>query len=154
MNFILGIPIELRLAVLFVIGAFLGGQLNRAIYSFAFYNRRAISPWQRPEKQVPDRRWSDRLPIVGWFGLRREAKLYGAGYWIRPLLLELCAAVGLAWLYHWQITGGLLPQSSTLRPTVTQLASGGEVVTMLHAQFVLHAVLISFMLIGDVHRLR
>ena len=98
MNFILSIPIEFRLALLFLLGATLGGQLNRGIYRLAWYPR-AIGPWSLPLSEVPPRHWTDRLPIVGWWGLRREAAWHGRGYWVRPLLLELGTGIGFAVLY-------------------------------------------------------
>ena len=47
MNFILSTPLEVRLAVLFLLGACLGGAVNLAIYRLAWHPR-AISPWSRP----------------------------------------------------------------------------------------------------------
>ncbi len=102
MNLILAIPMEVRLAALFVLGAFLGSAANLAIYRLA-WRPRPISPWSRPDPSAPPRRFWDRLPIFGWLGLRREAALHGAGFWVRPMLLELLAGIGLAWLYWWEV---------------------------------------------------
>jgi hypothetical protein len=87
-NFWLQIPLEIRLALLFIFGAIVGGQVNRGIYRLA-WKPRAIGPWSKAHELAPPRRWSDRLPILGWWGLRREAKLHGSGFWVRPLLIEL-----------------------------------------------------------------
>ena len=64
---------------------------------------RPISPWSRPDPVGPAATFWDRLPIFGWLGLRREAGLHGAGFWVRPMLLELLAGIGLAWLYWWEV---------------------------------------------------
>ena len=139
MNLILSIPMHVRLALVFVLGACIGGAVNWAIYRLA-WNRRSISPWSPPDPSAPRRRLSDRLPIVGWLGLRREAALHGAGFWIRPMLLEILTGAGLAWLYWWEIgQGSLLPPG--FRPPL-QL----DVLTLLHHQFAAHVVLIGLML--------
>ena len=56
----------------------------------------AISPWSHDRLGRARRGGSlDRLPIFGWLGLRREAALHGAGFWVRPLLVELAAGRAL-----------------------------------------------------------
>ena len=35
------------------------------------------------------------MPIWGWLGLRRETNLHGRGYWVRPLVVEVLAALAL-----------------------------------------------------------
>ncbi|MFP6577013.1 MAG: A24 family peptidase [Pirellulaceae bacterium] len=87
---------------LFVLGTLLGSQLNHAIYRWA-WNARRISPWSPADPQAPPRRLLDRLPVLGWWGLRREAALHGRSFWIRPMLLEIVAGVALASLYWWEI---------------------------------------------------
>ncbi len=133
MNTLLALPLEARLVGLFVIGLALGGLVNWAIYSLAWH-RRAISPWSAPTAKAPPRRWSDRLPVVGWLGLRREASLHGRGFWARPMLIELAMGLGLAALYWWEVSGGLL--SPRIPPAVADGAIGD-----LHAQFFAHAIL-------------
>ncbi len=49
--------------------------------------------------RTPPRKLSDRLPVLGWLGLRRERDLHGAGFWIRPLAVEVLTGVALATLY-------------------------------------------------------
>jgi len=132
-NAILAIPLELRLLGLFLIGLALGGLVNWAIYSLA-WNRRAISPWSPADAKAPQRRASDRLPVFGWLGLRRERQLHGPSFWVRPLLIELAMGVGLATLYWWEVSGGLLPDS------IPQVVIEGEIAS-LHVQFLAHAVL-------------
>ena len=87
---------------LFLLGALLGTQINHAIYRWA-WNSRRISPWSLADPQAPPRRLSDRIPILGWWGLRREVNLHGRSFWIRPMLLEIGSGVALASLYWWEI---------------------------------------------------
>jgi leader peptidase (prepilin peptidase) / N-methyltransferase len=135
----LSIPIEARLTVIFLLGTCIGGAVNWAIYRLA-WNPRPISPWSPRDPSAPPRRAWDRLPIIGWFGLRREAKLHGTGFWVRPMLLELLAGTGFAWLYWWEVEAdGLLP-AVIQRPLAEQLQS------ILMFQFAAHCVLIALML--------
>lgn len=139
MNLILSIPMQARLAVVFAVGVCIGSVVNWAVYRFA-WNWRSISPWSPPDPSAPPRRLLDRLPIVGWLGLRRETALHGAGFWIRPMLLEIATGLGFVWLYWWEIgKAGLLP------PGIVQLLTP-EVLGILHEQFAMHVVLISLML--------
>ena len=144
MNFILTIPIELRLAAMFIVGTVLGSLANLGTYRLA-WNSRPISPWSRPDPKLktPARRWTDRVPIFGWLGMRREASLHGAGFWIRPLLVELLFGFGLAWLYWWEIGQlGLLPASMPR-------AVPAEWMNVLHVQFAVHALLVWLMLVAS-----
>jgi prepilin signal peptidase PulO-like enzyme (type II secretory pathway) len=139
MNFFLAIPIEARLAAVFLVGTCLGGLVNWAIYSLA-WNARPISPWSRPHPAAPPRCFCTRVPIFGWLGLRRESELYGAGFWIRPMLLEVFFGLGLAWLYWWETEAvGLLGLGVT-RPLQAPLP------LILHFEFVAHALLATLML--------
>lgn len=143
MNLILGLPLEVRLAALFLLGVCIGSLANLGVYRLAWHPR-SISPWWPPDEKAPPRRWYDRLPIVGWLGLRREAGLHGAGFWIRPLLLELSLGIGFAVLYWWEIERlGLLP-ADALRPGAPGLLA------VLHTQYAAHLVLISLMLVASV----
>jgi leader peptidase (prepilin peptidase) / N-methyltransferase len=139
MNAILSIPMPVRLAVLFAVGACIGAAANWAIYALA-WNRRPISPWSPPDPSAPRRRASDRLPIIGWLGLRREAELFGRGFWIRPMVIEILAGAGFAALYAWEIgCAGLLPEG------IPQLIVADKMPT-LHAEYVAHVILIALML--------
>jgi prepilin signal peptidase PulO-like enzyme (type II secretory pathway) len=144
-NQLLALPLEVRLASLFVLGMMLGGIINWAIYALAWFPR-PISPWQRPHPDAPHRQWADFVPVLGWLGLWRESKLHGAGFWLRPLLVELACGSGLAALYHWEISGQLAP------PLVPPIAVPFLVVPptaiMLHQQFACHALLIGLMLVA------
>lgn len=135
MNFWLTLPLAVRLAGIFLAGLAAGGAVNWAIYSLAWFAR-PISPWAPPHAEAAPRSWSDRLPIVGWWHLRREASLHGTLFWLRPLLIELALALGLVGLYYWEVElGGLIP----LRPLPPGLG------VMLHCQFLAHALLIGLM---------
>ncbi|MFN0020463.1 MAG: prepilin peptidase [Pirellulaceae bacterium] len=135
----MSIPLEIRLAGLFVIGLVVGAFVNWGIYSLA-WNSRSISPWSSRHPDSLPRRWHDFLPLAGWFSLSREASLHGRGFWVRPLLLELFCGLGVAALYWWEIGGHLAPlgASSTLAglPATT------------HSQFLAHAILIGLMLVA------
>jgi prepilin signal peptidase PulO-like enzyme (type II secretory pathway) len=134
MNLILATPMGVRLAALLFLGACAGSLVNLGVYRLG-WRRRAISPWSRPDTAAPPRRPWDRLPIFGWLTLRREAPLHGPGFWLRPMLVELIAAVGLAALYQWEVgCSGLLPAGFPAAPGV------------LHCQFLAHAALLALML--------
>ncbi len=138
MNPILNVPIEVRLVVLGILGAFLGSVVNLAVYRLAWHRRR-ISPLSAPLDEAPARRPSDRIPILGWLGVRREAPLHGAGFWIRPLVVELVVALGVAALYWWEVD-----QLGLVRPWVAAPSAA-----VLHVTYVLHVLLLALMLIGS-----
>lgn len=138
MNIIEAISFPLRLTILFLVGTVVGSQLNRAIHSWTCVPR-LIGPWCQPPENAPKRRWSDFIPVVGWLGLRRESGIQGNGYWIRPLLIELCTGAGFALLYWLEIKQRLLWPAGM----------GGAVeATVLHAQYLSHLVLISLMVVA------
>ncbi len=135
------------------IGLLAATQVNHAIYSLA-WNRRPISPWstwrlpldgepsrrglQNQFNTTPShRRLGDYLPIVGWIRLRREETIYGRAFWIRPLLIELLLPIGLAVLYAYELSDGLLPPGATAVPDWVQ-----------HSQFFAHSVLICLMAVA------
>ena len=138
MNQLLQLPLELRLLGLFLIGVALGGAINWAIYSLAWFPR-PISPWSKPHPKAPPRQLLDPLPALGWVGLSREASVHGSGFWIRPLLIELAFGGGLAALYWWEAQGGLLHPAA--RPALGAAA-------LSHGRFIGHAVLLVFMTIA------
>jgi len=141
-NQILAIPFEIRLVVLFVLGTCIGSLANLCIYRLAWHPR-CISPWSRPDPEAPRRRLTDRVPIFGWLGLRREAGLHGSDFWVRPLAVDLLTGIGLAALYWWEIgCGGLLPRSIP-RP----LAPG--MLGILHAQYAAHVALVALMIVAS-----
>ena len=142
MKLIVDIPLPVGLAVLFVLGTCIGSLANLGIYRLAWHPR-SISPWWRPDAKAPPRRFGDRLPVVGWLGLRREAALHGSGFWIRPLLVELLTGLGFAALYWWEIRRlGLLP-AELPGPAV------GDMSAVFHVQYACHLVLISLMIVAS-----
>jgi len=125
--------------VIFVLGACVAGQLNRGIYRLAWLCR-PIGPWSIPHPDAPPRRPLDRIPIIGWFGLRREASIHGSLFWVRPMLIELSAGLGFAVLYWWEIHQyGLMPEA-VAQPLISVWA--------LHAQYTSHVILISLMIVA------
>jgi len=90
------------LIILGVAGFAVGGQINRAIYRWA-WNQRAISPWSTPPEGVAARTWADCVPVFGWWPMRRESKVHGTAFWLRPMMIELAFGIGLAALYWWEV---------------------------------------------------
>jgi prepilin signal peptidase PulO-like enzyme (type II secretory pathway) len=141
-NLIVAIPLQYRLAALFVLGVCIGSLLNLGIYRLA-WRPRPISPWSRGDPEASPRRLFDRLPVVGWLGLRREASLHGTGFWIRPMLLELLCGIGFAALYWWEVhRQGLLPPDA---PRFDALS----IQAILHAHYTVHVLLIALMLVAS-----
>jgi leader peptidase (prepilin peptidase) / N-methyltransferase len=91
-----------------IVGLAMGAAINVAIYSWAIINPRPISPWQKKHDDAAPRRWQEYIPVIGWFYLRRDARLFSRFFWIRPMLLELASCIFLVWFYWWQIDGGLI----------------------------------------------
>ena len=100
-------------------------------------------PAEAADGKAPPRSRFDRVPIFGWLGLRREAELHGPGFWVRPLVVELAAAFGLAWLYLWEVADAGLLASGIPRPVPPQWQG------MLHVQFTVHALLVWLMLVAS-----
>jgi len=142
-NWILAIPMGVRLILLFAAGTVFGALANLAVYKLA-WNLRPISPWMQPHPAAPARRWSDRLPIFGWLGLRREYSLHGSGFWIRPMLVELLCGLGLAGLYIWEIEKAALFPADMPRPPNPMLPQAFA--SILYMQYMAHAILIWLML--------
>ena len=132
------ILLELRLALVFLVGVCLGSLVNWAIYALA-WRPRPISPWSQTPPNALPRRTAHRIPVFGWLLLRQEAHLHGRGFWIRPLLLELGLGVALAALYWWEIARLALVQDQVGVPIGPPLAT-------LHLQFLAHALLLCWML--------
>ena len=126
-------------ALIFVWGLFVGGQVNRGIYRLA-WTPRAIGPWSAPPSGLAPRTWVDRIPVVGWWRMRRESSTWGRGFWIRPALLEASLGVGLAALWLYEIGGGLLP--SAARNIVAHEPD------LIVAQFFGHAILLCLMTVA------
>jgi prepilin signal peptidase PulO-like enzyme (type II secretory pathway) len=136
-NALVNLPLPVRVAGVFVLGLAAGAAVNWAIYALC-WNARPISPWSRPSPTAPPRMWSDRLPVIGWLGLARESPVHGHWFWLRPPLVELALAVGLAALYWWEAERlGLIGPKAPAPP--------GVVLAMAHLQFLAHALLIVLM---------
>ncbi len=124
---------------LFCLGSLVGGQVNRGIYRLAWFPR-AIGPWSQPAAEAPARRWFDRLPIVGWLGLSREAEVHGRGFWIRPLLIEVAMGLGYVALYWYEVE-----QIGVYSIPGVLIAPGAAT---LKAQLLAHLVLVSLMMVA------
>ena len=129
------LPNFVIVALLMILGAIVGAFINRSIYAWAMFRKRPISPWLKPAEGETPRRPFDRIPVLGWWGRRRDSETYGKGFWIRPLLIELFWIGFLPWFYFWQMGGGL---------------TGGTVPNSLHGEtwFWFHSVLLLLMCIG------
>lgn len=105
--FWIGLDLSLRYAILAVVGIVLGAFANHVIYTYCWYPR-PISPWGAPPKEAPARKRSDRIPILGWLGLKREREQHGSYFWLRPLLIELAMALAIPAFYWFETQSGLL----------------------------------------------
>ncbi|EAQ77441.1 prepilin peptidase [Blastopirellula marina] len=139
MNAWLALPIELRMLLLLLTGAFAGGQINRAIYRLRS-TAASIDPWTPKLDQAPARSWFDRIPIFGWLSLSREVPLHGGYYWIRPLLIELFFALFTPY-YYWIVVSGDLVPEIIMTPAANMQGA-------LHATFVSHLTLVCFMAVA------
>jgi len=101
------LPIALQILLLGAIGLATGVAINWAIYSWAYFQLRAISPWMKPLEEESARKPLDFVPIVGWPGRARDKAVYGRGFWVRPMLIEATWMIGLPWFYLWLADGGL-----------------------------------------------
>ncbi|MGD9646924.1 MAG: prepilin peptidase [Pirellulales bacterium] len=136
------LPLELRMAALFLVGLFTGAAINWFSDHLRF-EPTAISPWSRPPEGLRRRR-RHRLPLVGWLVRRHETPHYGELFWVRPLLVELSLALALPWLYWFEVArAGLLPFGAVP-------PGGGQpdllLVLWLQAGFCSHALLLVLML--------
>lgn len=144
-----GMPLEYRLAGLFVLGATIASFMNLAIYRLA-WDQRSFSPWSKPAKGLAPRTWLDRVPIFGWLSLRREAAVYGTGFWIRPLLLELACGIGLAALYWWQVDQLRLFENVMREPPFGLSFAAPLTTGLALAIFLGHSILIGLMIVASV----
>lgn len=137
--------LSMRFALLAIAGLISGAFANYLIYSWAYFPRH-ISPWapapptDETTTTVPPRRWSDRIPVFGWLGLRRETHLHGNGFWVRPLLVEIGCAATLPVLYwYYTQSGGLLPDFARAPANVAAFSPWA------HTLFFVHAILFVLM---------
>ena len=104
------LPFALQILLLGAIGLAIGVAINWAIYAWAYFQHRAISPWMKPLENESARKSIDFVPIIGWPGRARDKEVYGRGFWIRPMLIEITWMIGLPWFYLWLAGGGLVGQ--------------------------------------------
>ena len=99
----LDLPLEIRLALLFVLGVLVGRQLNRGIYSPGLVSPRSgtVVAAARGCAASPCRWTACRWWAGGVCAASRA--WHGTGYWIRPLLIELATGVGFAVLYWGEV---------------------------------------------------
>ncbi len=143
MNWFISLPLELRIAVMAFLGVLVGSQMNRGIYRLAWF-RHDIGPWSPPHGDALPRGKYDRLPILGWWLLRRESSVHGRGFWVRPLLLELAMGIGFAALYWYEVDqGAVLVRGRGVFVPPPLLSSW-----VAHVQFLSHLVLISLMMVA------
>ena len=135
MNAFLQLPIEVRCIAIALIGVIYAALVNWGIYQFSYFHHH-IGPWSNTKPDNGTYSWFDRLPIVGWIRLRRFEKQFGKNFWVRPLLIEILLPIFLAWLYYFEINGGLLPHQNSVRRMLPQLQP------MLQWQYIAHGILI------------
>lgn len=133
------------LLIVFAVGASAASLANAATYEWA-WNRRRLSAWQPAAEGVAPRGWLDRLPIVGWLRLRRDAAVLGRGFWVRPMLVEIAFGAALAALYWWEVG-----QLGLIEPQLVGVASAGLTAPTWStlAGFATHAVLAWLMLVAS-----
>ncbi len=144
MMFLQQLPDVVRWLLLFAIGAIIGSLANFAIYRWSFYRPRTISPWSSDPDARRDRSWRDRIPVIGWWFLRRESSQRGRGFWIRPLLIEVATGVGLAWFFDWQVNGGLIGG----RLNQIGAAHAAETPELASGWFLFHSLLLVMLLVA------
>ena len=137
MDWWFALPIVGQLLLLIGVGIFGGALANDAIYRYAYYRQRPVSPWMAPDAEAPKRHWSDRIPVWGWMGLSRESSLHGRGFWIRPLLIEVGLAIALVAYYFYAVRGGGWLSGATPADPKWLAINGG----MLMRAYSMHAVL-------------
>ena len=135
----------LILSGLFVLGVIVGTQLNRGIYRLAWVPR-AIGPWSAPHADAPTRHGFDRIPLVGWIGLRRESTIHGRGFWIRPLLIELATGGCFAGLYWYEVLHAAVVHLPQGLPVIDGLTNP-LAMDVLCAQYFSHIILFSLLLV-------
>lgn len=150
-------PLLVQITLLGVLGAITGSMVNWAIYQWAVWQHRPISPFMKPR---PDKVWeeedleklasleprtgADFIPIYGWTRLRRDASVFGKGCWVRPMLIEISWLVGLPLFFLWQTNGGLFGHA----PSTAAVGSAAMLTSSMTFWFWLHTILIALMFIA------
>ncbi len=146
--------------LLALLGMLAGALANYVIYTFAYFNPRPISPWSSSKaaiastsaasraasdkfgirSTVEGRKWSDRIPVLGWWGLRRESEIHGRGFWLRPMLIEIAMAIAFPALHYFETrSGGLLPIGARFPLFIADFEPWAETI------FIAHAILLTLM---------
>ncbi|MBX7165701.1 MAG: A24 family peptidase [Pirellulales bacterium] len=133
----------LELVLAAVWGLLLGAVVNVAVARLA-WTRVGASPWWTAPASLPRRSFWTRVPVLGWFVLRGEASHWGTAFWVRPLLLELGTAAGVAGLYWLEVV------DRALLPATVKLVPPPNLATIVHVQFLAHSLLLALMLAAAV----
>lgn len=118
---------------LFLLGAVLGALINFAADGLGWVPKYR-SPWQSPRSRLV----IEFVPIIGWLFRKKEAAAKRFSL-IRPLVVELLAAVGTVALWHWEVVNGsLLPEGLQAEPFNT-----------LVLRFAVHLVFFAFLAVAS-----
>ncbi|MDX1964196.1 MAG: A24 family peptidase [Pirellulales bacterium] len=156
----LELSLTFRLLCLGVVGLFTGQIANWAICRWRIQPL-DFHPWSLNTLVSPktagkvNRHPLGFLPLLGWWLRRGEGSIWGRGFWIRPLLVELLLPALWITLYLWQVENfGQL--SVVLHPALRVMAvapAGNPAAAQfldlqftLHCQFAAHALLSVWML--------
>lgn len=140
MNAILAMPLLARMLLLALCGAALGALVNWVVDRIR-WEPTFLSPWH-PADAAAGRRRRHYLPVWGWMWRRHESARHGEAFWVRPLLVELGLTLALPALYwHETVRLGLVP--------LWQGAPNMALLTMLHAQYAGHVLLLAMMMIAS-----
>jgi prepilin signal peptidase PulO-like enzyme (type II secretory pathway) len=137
----LALDAGLRTGLAALVGLVLGAVVNWAVSSLA-YDPRSFSPWSRKHPRDDFSPWADRLPLAGWWRLRRKSDWLGRCFWIRPLVVEITMTTACAALYWWEVRHGkLLPRDVPAGALVDPAMA-----LTIHLRYVGHVLLLAFML--------
>ncbi|MDO4627995.1 MAG: A24 family peptidase [Planctomycetia bacterium] len=87
-----------------LLGIILGVCVNYIASSWGWEPRKD-NPWNRVDYCRP---WWYKIPVVGWFGMRKEADRFGRGFWIRPLLTEVGMGIFAVWFFVSEVAGTVM----------------------------------------------
>lgn len=137
------LPLIAQILLLGVAGLAIGAFINRAIYSWAMFLKRPISPWMKPatDDGESDRTTLDYVPIIGWPGRGRDQKVYGRWFWFRPMVIEIVWMIGLPLFYFWLASDGLAGESGSIPPLLPSVLEA-------ETWFWLYAIFLALLTIG------
>ncbi len=139
-SWFLSIPLPLRFALLFLAGACLA---RPSIWAFIASHTCGgeSAPGRTPEASCRRATGWIEFPSLAGRG-SREASVHGRGFWIRPMLIELGFALGLPWLYWWEIQR----QALMVFPVAPNLATLDlSAMAALHAEYAVHVALLALL---------